>query len=233
MKRMKLKRKNKYKKINLILMVFVLLIISTIYILKIFSEKALPIFLEYSEVEVKKIASLVINNSVINGVGADITLEDLFIVKEDKNGNIVSMDVDPAKTNQLLLKVSKVLEQNFKYLEEGNIDKLKMQELKSNKKGVIYELPSGIIFNNVFLNNLFPKIPVRLNLVGTIFSKLTTDVESYGINNAIFKVNLNISADIKTVLPFTSKTSSMEANIPIIIKIIEGEVPNYYFGNNN
>ena len=207
MKRMKLKRKIKYKKINLILMVFVLLIISTIYILKIFSEKALPIFLEYSEVEVKKIASLVINNSVINGVGADITLEDLFIVKEDKNGNIVSMDVDPAKTNQLLLKVSKVLEQNFKYLEEGNIDKLKMKELKSNKKGVIYELPSGIIFNNVFLNNLFPKIPVRLNLVGTIFSKLTTDVESYGINNAIFKVNLNISADIKTVLPFTIKTS--------------------------
>ena len=233
MKRMKLKRKIKYKKINLIFMVLVLLIISTIYILKIFSEKALPIFLEYSEVEVKRIASLVINNSVINGVGADITLEDLFIVKEDKNGNIVSMDVDPAKTNQLLLKVSKVLEQNFKYLEDGNIDKLKMEQLKSNKKGIIYELPSGIIFNNVFLNNLFPKIPVRLNLVGTIFSKLTTDVESYGINNAIFKVNLNVSADIKTVLPFTSKTSSMEASIPIIIKIIEGEVPNYYFENNN
>ena len=143
------------------------------------------------------------------------------------------MDVDPAKTNGLLLKISKVLEQNFKYLEEGRIDKLKIEELKSNKKGVIYELPSEIIFNNVFLNNLLPKIPVRLNLVGTIFSKLTTDVESYGINNAIFKVNLNVSADIKTVLPFTSKTSSMEASIPIIIKIIEGEVPNYYFGNNN
>ena len=66
-------------------MIFILLIISTIYVLKIFSEKALPIFLEYSEIEVKRIASLVINNSVINGVGADITLEDLFIVKEDKN----------------------------------------------------------------------------------------------------------------------------------------------------
>lgn len=233
MKRMKLKRKNKNKKINLILTVLVLLIVSVIYVLKIFSEKALPIFLEYSEIEVKRIASLVINNSVINGVGSNITLEDLFIVKEDKNGNIVSMDVDPAKTNGLLLKVSKVLEQNFKYLEQGQIDKLKMEQLKSNKKGVIYELPSGIIFNNVFLNNLFPKIPVRLNLVGTIFSKLTTDVESYGINNAIFKVNLNVSTEIKTVLPFTSKTSSLEANIPVIIKIIEGEVPNYYFGNNN
>ena len=231
MKRMKLKRKIKYKKINLILMVFVLLIISTIYMLKIFSEKALPIFLEYSEIEVKRIASLVINNSVINGVGADITLEDLFIVKEDKNGNIVSMDVDPAKTNQLLLKVSKVLEQNFKYLEDGNIDKLKMQELKSNKKGVIYELPSGIIFNNIFLNNLFPKIPVRLNMVGTVFSKLTTDVESYGINNAIFKVNIYVSTELKVVLPFASKNVKLDVTIPIIIKIIEGDVTSYYFSD--
>ena len=230
---MRLKRKIKYKKINLLLLILILLIISTIYILKIFSERALPIFLEQSEIEVKRIASLVINNSVINKVGINVTLDDLFIVKEDKNGNIVSMDVDSAKTNKLLLNISEVLEQNLKYLEEGEIDKLKIEELKSNKKGVIYELPSEIIFNNVFLNNLLPKIPVRLNLVGTIFSKLTTDVESYGINNAIFKVNLNVSADIKTVLPFTSKTSSMEASIPIIIKIIEGEVPNYYFGNNN
>lgn len=233
MKRMRLKRKIKYKKINLLLILLILLVISIIYILKIFSERALPIFLEQSEIEVKRIASLVINNSVINKVGTNITLDDLFIVKEDKNGNIISMDVDPAKTNQLLLNISKVLEQNFKYLEEGKIDKLKIEKLNNKKKGVIYELPSGIIFNNIFLNNLLPKIPVRLNLVGTIFSRITTDVESYGINNAIFKVNLNVSTEIKTVLPFTSKTSSLEASIPIIIKIIEGEVPSYYFGNNN
>ena len=214
---MRLKRKIKYKKINLLLLILILLIISTIYILKIFSERALPIFLEQSEIEVKRIASLIINNSVINKVGTNITLDDLFIVKEDKNGNIISMDVDSAKTNELLLNISEVLEQNFKYLEEGKIDKLKMDGLNTNKKGVIYELPSGIIFNNVFLNNLLPKIPVRLNLVGKIFSKITTDVESYGINNAIFKVSLNVSADIKTVLPFTSKTSNLEASFPIII----------------
>ena len=77
------------------------------------------------------------------------------------------------------------------------------------------------------------EIPVRLNIVGTIFSKLTTDVESYGINNAIFKVNLYVSTEIKVILPFTSKNVKLEASIPIIIKIIEGDVPSYYFSNLN
>ena len=235
MKKMRLKRKIKYKKVNLILIIFVLILSASLYLLNVFSKKAVPIFLEYAEIEVKRIASLVINNSVINGVGANITLDDLFIVKEDKNGNIISMDVNPASTNKLLQEVGNILEKNFKYLEDGNLDKLKLEDLniKTNKKGVIYELPSGIMFDNIFLNNLLPKIPVRLNIVGTIFSKLTTDVESYGINNAIFKVNLYVSTEIKVILPFTSKNVKLEASIPIIIKIIEGDVPSYYFSNLN
>lgn len=235
MKRMKLKKRKKYKKINLIFMIIILLIISIFYLLKIFSSKALPIFLDYSEVEVNRIASLVINNSLINEIGTKVVFDDLFVIKEDKSGNIVSMDINSSKVNKLLIEASKLLEQNLRYLENGEIDKLKVSGLNINskKKGVIYELPSGIIFNNIFLNNLLPKIPVRLNLVGTIFCQLTTDVESYGINNAIFRVNIHATTTIKVVLPFTSKDVSLESKIPVIIKIIEGEVPNYYFGQNN
>lgn len=235
MKRMKLKRRKKYKKLNILFIVIILLIISIFNLLKIFSKKAMPIFLNYSEIEVNRIASLVINNSLINEIGTKVIFDDLFVVKEDKSGNIVSMDINSSKVNELLIEASKLLEQNLKYLENGEIDKLKVNGLNINskKKGVIYELPSGIIFNNVFLNNLLPKIPVRLNLVGTIFCELTTDVESYGINNAIFRVNIHATTTLKVVLPFTSKDVALEAKIPIIIKIIEGEVPNYYFGSNN
>ena len=231
---MRLRKKRKAKRINIIIVIIITLIISIIYVLNFFSKKAIPIFLDYSELEVKRIASLVINNSVINGIGSNITIDDLFVIKEDNNGNIISMDVNPSKTNELLVKAGKILEQNFKYLENGEIDKLKIDGLNiNNKKGIIHEIPSGIVFDNVFLNNLLPKIPVKLNLVGTIFSKLTTDVESYGINNAIFKVNIFVSTELRVVLPFTSKNTKLEATIPIIIKIIEGKVPSYYFENSN
>lgn len=231
MNKMKLKRKKVHNKINVIIIIMLVLIIAIFYILKIFSEKAIPVFLEYSEIEVKRISTLIINNSIMNNIGTDVQLNDLFVLKTDNDGNIISMDVNSSEMNKLLLKAGNILEQNFKYLEDGEINKLKIKNLNINskRKGVIYELPSGIIFNNVFINNLLPKIPVRLNFVGSIFSKITTETESFGINNAIFKVNIHVSSDIKIVLPFVSKNIELVATIPIIIKIIEGDVPSYYF----
>jgi len=235
MNKMKLKRKNKRTKFNIIIVIILIIIVAIFYILKIFSNKAIPIFLEYSEIEVKRIATLIINNSIMNNIGTDIQIDDLFIIKTDNEGNIINMDVNSSEVNKILLKSGNVLEQNFKYLENGDIEKLEMKNLNINskRKGVIYELPSGIIFNNVFINNLLPKIPVKLNLVGSIFSKITTETESFGINNAIFKVNIHVSSDIKIILPFASKNIELVAAIPIIIKIIEGEVPNYYFDSSN
>lgn len=233
MKRMRLKRKIKFGKLNFIFITIIIIIILSFKILNFFGKKAIPIFLNYSEIEVKRIASLLINNTLLNEISNNITIDDLFIIKEDDEGNIISMDVNSLSTNKLLIKTNTILEENFKYLENGEIEKLKMNNLNINtsKKGIIYELPSGIIFDNVFLNNLFPKIPVRMNLVGSIFSKIVTDLESYGINNAIFKVNIQVTVNLKIVLPFTSKDVELIASIPVIIKIIEGDIPNYYFQN--
>lgn len=230
MKRIRLKKVKKFKKINFILVLFICLVSSVIYILNIFNERALPIFINYSEIEVERIATLLINNTVVNEISNNIELNDLFIMKQDNNGNIISMDIDPTKVNKILASTNKILEKNFKYIENGEIDKLNPYELgiDENKKGVIYEIPSGIIFKNIFLNNLFPKIPVRLNLVGTVFSKITTNVESFGINNALIKVNIEISMKLKVVLPFASSNIDIRTSIPIIIKIMEGDVPGYY-----
>lgn len=233
MRRMHLKRKLVVKKINIYLIIFLILGIVTLYILNIFSKKAIPILMDYSKVEVKKIATTLINNAVINEVAKNITIDDLFIIKYSDEGKIISMDVNSKTTNNLLIKSNMEVEKYFKYLEKGEISKLNLigVEIESDKKGVIFEVPTGIIFNNVFLNNLFPKIPVRLNLVESVFSRISTEVEDYGINNAIFKVNINITVDLKVVLPFISDTTELVVNIPIIIKIIEGEVPSYYFNN--
>ena len=234
MKRMKLKKRRKFNKLNIVIIVLFIMAVLVFNILKIFSKKATHILLNYSEIEVKRIASLLINSTVLNEIASNTTLDDLFIIKKDKDGNIVSMDINSISTNKLLIKTGEVLEQNFKYLENGEIDKLKMPDLNisTSKKGIIYELPSGVIFNNVFLNNLLPKIPIRMNLVGTVFSKIITDLESYGINNAIFKVNIQVTVNLKVILPFASKNIELIAIIPIIIKIIEGDIPNYYFQNN-
>lgn len=236
MKRMYLKKRRKKKKkiLNLIIIIFILIIISVIYIFKVFNDKALPQFLSYSEIETTKIVTSIISSTVTEQVANSISVEDLFITTKDSNGNIKSIDFNTKNVNMILTRTIDVVEESLKYLETGEIEKLKLNNasLVSDdklKKGIIYELPSGIIFNNVILNNILPKIPVKINLIGNIFCKLNTDVVDYGINNALIKVNINIEVEVKILLPFVSSNSKINVDVPIIMKIMEGNVPSYYF----
>jgi len=236
MKRMHLKkRRNKKNRfINIILIVLILLIISIIYILKLFNDRAVPQFLSYSKIETQKIVTSVISSTVTREISNNIDINDLFVTLKDTNDNIKSIDFNTKSINMVLTKTTDVVEESLKYLETGQIDKLRLDNVPysfdSNiNNGIIYELPSGIIFNNVLLNNIFPKIPVKINLIGNIFCKLNTDVVEYGINNALIKVNINIEVEIKILLPFVSENSKINVDVPILMKLMEGSVPSYYF----
>ena len=237
MKRMHLK-KNKNKKIifNKIIIFLILLFISIIYILKIFNDKSLPQLKEYSTVETSKIISSLINSTVIQEISSNINMENLFITTKDNNGNIKSIDFNSMEVNKILVQASESVEQNLKYLERGEVNKINIENFLYNydkeklKKGIIYELPSGLIFNNVLFNNLFPKIPIKISVIGNVYSKLITDVIDYGINNALLKVNINIEVELKILLPFVSENKKFNVDVPIIMKVLEGNVPSYYYG---
>ena len=100
---------------------------------------------------------------------------------------------------------------------------------KNSKKGVFYEIPIGVVFNNPLLSNLGPKIPVKFTLMGEVISNVETQITNYGINNALLQTNINIKLTEKVLLPISSKEINVEYNIPISLKMIQGAIPNYYF----
>lgn len=170
---LKKRRSNKKRILNIITLLFILIIIAIIYVFRIFNEKALPQLISYSEIETKKIVITLIDNTVNEEISNNIDMDDLFITTKDNEGNIKSIDFNSSEVNKLLVDATKAVEQNLKYLETGEIEKLNLSnninyDKEKFKNGIIYELPSGIIFNNVILNNIFPKIPVKMNLIGNI-----------------------------------------------------------------
>ena len=102
-------------------------------------------------------------------------------------------------------------------------------DLHKLKQGIIYEIPSGVVFKNSLLSNLGPKIPVRINLVGDVTSDIQTKVSNYGINNVFLEVIVYVEVSMQVLLPFASKTVQANTSIPIVMKIIEGSVPNFYY----
>ena len=231
------KRKNLTKKEKIIYIITLIMIFSFLLIFFI-DKKISPILMIYAEKKSKSIASIMISEAVNNNVFSEISKDDLFIERKDKNGKVLSTDFNPVIVNTVLNKITIYVQNYLEQLESGSIEKLELSktvlnsyDLEKLKKGVIYEFPSGIIFNNSLLSNLGPKIPVKINLNGDVITDIKTEVQSYGINNALIKVSANVKVYMQVIIPFKTKEIIVESNVPIVMKLVEGNVPSYYYPN--
>ena len=232
MNKLYLKKRKTINKKKILILSFVIIISLSLIIINIINKKTLPLFKQYSKLETKKIVSAVVNSSVTEYVTNSIDKDNILITGKDNNGNITSIDFDTVEVNKILTGTSKVVEKNLKYLDQGKLDKLGVSTNLSNKKlnsGFIFELPSGIIFGNGIMSNILPKIPIKLELIGNIICLINTGIKEYGINNSLVTINIDVIAEEKILLPFSSTTVKIETNIPVVMKLIEGNIPNYYF----
>ena len=233
--RMILKRKNKRNNILfLILLIITLVIILSFMFINYYSKKAYPILKSYAEAETKKLTILIINKAVTKQL-YNMDVEELFKVTYNKDGEIILIDFDTKKTSKILSNMTSLVELNMRAVEEGKIDMLELPENSLSNynmdllsKKIICEIPFGLTTGSSLLSNIGPKIPVKISLVGDVSTNFSTEIVEYGINNALLKVIVNISVTTKIILPITSEDLTINANIPIGMKVIQGKIPNYY-----
>lgn len=207
----RIKKKNKYVILFLFIMVF------TLFLLVLISKKTTPILIESAKKKSKTISNNIITKSVNDNVLKDMNKEEIFIEKRDNNGNVITTDFNSVILNQILNKITISVEKDLREL--------------NNK--VSYRIPIGIIFNSSLLSNLGPKIPVKINLDGDVITSLNTEVKDYGINNALIKISVNVKVYMNVIIPFKTEEIIIETNIPIVMRIVEGEIPSYYYPINN
>ena len=232
----KFKHKFKLKKKDKIIIILILIVISIMFIINLISKRITPILMTYAEKKSKTLANSLITQAVNNEIISEIEKEKLFIERKDKNGNVISTDFDSGMVNQILNEISSYVETYIEELETGKIKKLKLSRnlketygIKNTKNGIVYEIPSGVIFGNALLSNLGPKIPVRINLNGDVVTNIKTEVTDYGINNALIKVSVTVKVYMNVIIPFKTKEIVVESDIPIVMRLIKGEVPSYYY----
>ena len=234
--KLKSKRHFKYKK-NLFFITALFLIIATYlainYVGNIISDR----LISYAEVETERIARYVVNYAVSTENIKELEFNDLFITTKNKNDEIQTVDFDPVVVNNVLNAITETVIKYFGAIEEGNLDIINLKEgfllntsLDKLKEGIVAEIPIGIISNNALLSNLGPKLPVKLSISGDIESYIDTDVKYYGINNALITVYVNISVTQQIYMPIVTGRRTTSQKIPIAMKIMQGIVPNCYFG---
>lgn len=215
----------KYK-LNIFIIIIIICIVVSIIILNIFSKKVLPIFMEYAISEMKNISTITINNAVKNEIN-NFDNNMLYITK-NKDNEIQMIDFDSNKVNKMLISITQSVLDNLNKM-DINENNASFEKINLNEK-LIYEIPLGVISNNIFLSNFGPKIPVKLNIIGDVVSNIKSDIKEYGINNALIQISISISITEKIIIPFMSDTINVKTDIPISLKIMQGNIPSYYGG---
>ena len=206
-----------------LLITFILLIIFTFIILVFLSNKVMPFYMNYSEAEMKRVVTTVINKSVTEEVTNQLEVDSFFVLKKE-NDNTIIVDFDPVIVNRVMSKISDVVYNNLKLISKK--DKLTLE--KYNLDESYFYIPSGIIFNTTMLNNVGPRIPINLEIISSVNPNLKTEVTEYGINNSLIEVYINVIVDVKMILPMYSNTMQIVVVVPLAVKLIQGEVPKYY-----
>lgn len=212
--------------------------ICTYFVIDFVGKKLGNKLIKYAEVEVGRIARYIVNYAVTTENIKELEFENLFIVGKNSNNEIQTVDFDPIVVNTVLNAITETIIEHFKAIEEGNLDVIDLSnvffintKIDKLKQGIIAEIPIGVITDNAILSNLGPKIPVKLSVAGEIESELEPEIKYYGINNALITIYVNIKVSEQIYMPIATGRVIISQKIPIAIKLIQGIVPNAYFGN--
>lgn len=221
---------------NIYVLIFINLFVFCILFLYILSKRAMPVIMSYAQVRTKRIGIEILRNVGIQEVNKKVNESSLYTIEKNNNGEIESIDFNTSVLNETLGIVAIEARKKLKSLEEGKgLPKEFYKDILDKKlnKGIIYEVPMGIGFGNPLLSSIGPKIPVKIEYAGNVALDVKTKVSQYGINSALIEVYIKVEVTQRTILPFQSKDTKITSEIPIIMKVVKGSVPNLYNSKNS
>lgn len=192
-------------------------------------------FYEYGEYQISNLLTSVMNVSVSENIDGFV-LDNVIFQTGDSGETHVDFNLEAI--NSMACNIVNMAQKILRSFEYGGIDNKVLEQINFNdslyelKDGIIYKIPISMVFDNFLVSNLGFEIPVKYKFLGSIMGNVVSSVDEYGLNNALIKINLNIVVNAKVILPISTYNRTINIEIPMIIKAINGKVPSYYLGTN-
>ena len=152
----------------------------------------------------------------------DSYIEELITIDKNSKEEIVNIDINTSKSYILLNKiVNNLKNSNSTYRD---------MYAKNKKNYIVLRYPIGLISNNILINNLGYRIPIRLELNSNILTGIKSKVTNYGLNNASIEVYLRVKFTSNVVYFSLDDRVDNEYEILLASKMIMGRVPEMFNG---
>lgn len=153
-----------------------------------------------------------IQDAISNEISNEVAINELYIFQKDENDNIKSVIINTNKINNILSIINESLEKDIQLL----------------NKEELY-IPLSIILGENIFSNVGPNLKLTVIPIGNYKCDVVSKVSEYGINNSLFEISIKVEMKIQSLVPLNKIGSNVECNIPIVMQIIQGDVPRYYY----
>ncbi|KYH35092.1 sporulation protein YunB [Clostridium tepidiprofundi DSM 19306] len=190
--------------------IFSFIIIISIFAIFIyeFDKTVMPTVIAVSEAEMRAKAIEIMNKTIIDEFMKQFNYNDVIKIDKDKNGNIVLLKADTLRLNKIACDVA-----------------IKAQKALSDLGNVGIQLPIGYITRNNVLSYFGPSIKIKMQPIGFIETRYSSEFESAGINQTRHKIYINMKTKIRIIIPLKSSDVEVSNEIPIAETIIVGKIP--------
>ena len=232
-RRMYYKRKRQKKnRVTLILISLMAMVFLSIYLVNM---RLMPTYLDYAEVQTQKVASYVVSKAINSKTSSVLDVNDVIVDLPTNSDDMVTTKFNTQIINQVRAETQTLVKEYLEQAENGDLShlpNLENVEYDVGKMeagdGIVFFVPLGQALNIPIIGNLGPKIPIRFHIIGNTQSNIESTIEEFGINNAKVEVNLLIRVNVQIIIPFASKSASVEQSIPIAMGLVRGTVPHIY-----
>ena len=185
------------------------------------------VVMNFASNQAVNIATAAISEGVLRSEMSQRTPTDFITFSEVGNNPLVNDMLINSYTAVISQEIVDIMQQ----IQQGNLSALGIDSF--NQNGVIFEVPWAAAFNLTLFHDVGPKIPVRAQMMGNVDTDLSIQIEPFGINNAVLRINLIITTNIQVALPFRSQIEPIQTTIGMFSTILQGDIPHFYWNSSD
>lgn len=232
---MRFYRKRKILAMDRLTLLIVSLGVTLFVFIYILNVRLMPTYLQYAEVQTQKIASHVVGKAINSRTTNVLDVNDIIVDLPPGTSDMITTKFNTEIINRVRAETMDLVNMYLKQAEQGDLEHLPALdyvEYDVNQldegDGIVFFVPLGQAINVPLLGNLGPKIPIRFHIIGNVSSTVQTKITEFGINNAYVEVGIHLKVNVQIIVPFASKSSTVDQHIPVAIGLIRGTVPDIY-----
>ncbi|NGQ96918.1 sporulation protein YunB [Brevibacillus sp. SYP-B805] len=184
----------------------------------VFVEKRLePTLLIIASQKAEQLAKEAITDAVTKRItqqGVDFNA--IVKMEKDKDGRIQAMEFNYKEYSRIVGETTSRVQNKLKEFEEEKVERT---------------IPLGLATGSSFLAQMGPDLPVTFVPIGSVRTRLDTDMSEAGINMVLVTVYIYVEVDLRIIIPFATDLQTVTTKIPITHSLVIGQVPQYWYNN--